>query len=40
VAPLYFDDIRLETPDRMETIRPLFQKRYEIPQNEKVPATK
>jgi hypothetical protein len=33
VAPLYFDDIRLETPDRMETIRPLFQTRYEIPQN-------
>ncbi len=32
VAPLYFDDIRLETPDRGEAIRPLFQKRYEIPQ--------
>ncbi len=24
VAPLYFDDIRLETPDRGEAIRPLF----------------
>ena len=33
VAPLYFDDIRLETPDRGDVIRPIFQKRYDIPQN-------
>ena len=33
VAPLSFDDIRLETADRGEAVRPLFQKQYDIPQN-------
>ena len=33
VAPLSFDDIRLETADRGEAIRTLFQSRYDIPQN-------
>ena len=33
VAPLFFDDFRLESPDRGETVRTLFQKRYDIPQN-------
>ena len=32
VAPIYFDDIRLETTDRDETSRVLFQKRYDIPE--------
>jgi len=31
VAPLSFDDIRLETPDRIEQARVLFTRRYAIP---------
>jgi hypothetical protein len=33
VAPLSFDDFRLETPDRVDSIKPIFQRRYDIPQN-------
>ncbi len=33
VAPLSFDDFRLETPDRVGNIKPIFQRRYDIPQN-------
>jgi hypothetical protein len=32
VAPLYFDDIRLETPERVDSIKSLFQSRYNIPE--------
>ena len=31
VAPLYFDDFRLDTPDGATAVKPLFQKRYDIP---------
>lgn len=32
VAPIYFDDIRLETPERGETGRVVFNKRYDVPE--------
>jgi len=32
VSPLFFDDIRLETPDQRETSRVVFEKRYDIPE--------